>query len=99
MCDVDDSKDHYGFDRINISCAKGGKNNKKKSVVGIVIGVVLGVLFLIYVGLSVFAGYYAWTEFPSESIINKLLKSIVGSLFSPFYLFYIFLKISFFKAK
>ena len=76
MCDIDDSKDHYGFDRINISCSKDGKNKSKKSIVGIVIGSILGILFLIYLGLSIFAGYYAWTEFPSESIINKLLYNI-----------------------
>lgn len=101
MCDIDDNRDSYGFENLT-----NGDNSRSSSfempaktiVIITVISVILLILgIMIIMGFS--AGFYSWNEFPSDNLSNKLVKSSLAILFSPFYLLYTFAKIVFFNKR
>ena len=43
------------------------------------------------------SGYYAWNEIPDEKIWTKLVRLWIAVVYSPVYIFYIFVKTTVFK--
>ena len=63
-----------------------------------IIILIVGIICLFLLSSSFIAGYYSWNEFPNDSVLVKSIKTYIAVLFSPFYLAYIFLKLSFFRS-
>lgn len=99
MCDFDDNRDNYGFERYqpnddnSVSFGSTSVSSQTLIIITVIILILVGVSIFLLMGIG--AGYYSWQEFPSDSISNKLVKSIVAGLFSPFYLIYTIIKIGF----
>lgn len=94
-----DTHDNYGFNN-NISFDR-TKDNKTKSskvdtrkIIYIIIGSIIGLLWLVSIIIS---GKYAWSEFPNDSNLVKLIRLWIAVVFAPIYLFYIFIKTTVFK--
>ena len=56
------------------------------------------IILIMYLSTTFIAGYYSWNEFPNDSVLIKSIKTYISVLFAPFYLFYVFLKLSLFRA-
>tara|TARA_B110000211_G_scaffold208867_1_gene245786 strand:- start:159 stop:473 length:315 start_codon:yes stop_codon:yes gene_type:complete len=99
MCDFDDNRDNYGFERYqpdgtnSISFGSTSVSSQTLIIITVIILVLVGVGIFLLMGIG--AGYYSWQEFPYDKVSNKLVKSIVAGLFSPFYLIYTLVKIGF----
>lgn len=101
---TDNNLDYYGFNNEDTTQLDSQlKPIKSISVQKYIINVILiciGVLiFLIISSMTIISAYYAWHEFPLDSIINKVIKSFMAGLFSPFYMGYLFMKLNLFKKK
>ena len=55
------------------------------------------VMLVIYISMGILAGYYSWNEFPEDYILNKVIKTYMAVIFAPFYLVYVFIKVTVFK--
>jgi hypothetical protein len=101
MSSSNENYDEYGFnkdisyDREDDYPSLKPDISVKKFAMYLVIGVIVFFLLL----TSVIAGYHAWNEFPNDKTLIKVIKSYVAVLFSPFYLFYVFLKVQLFKKQ
>lgn len=87
---IENDKINYGFSNQETQ-----KKNKSKIFWILLISIIL----IFYLSMSGMSGYIAWNEFPEDNNFNKLVKTYVAVLFSPFYLLYIFIKMTFFKKK
>uniref|UniRef100_A0A6C0JID9 Uncharacterized protein n=1 Tax=viral metagenome TaxID=1070528 RepID=A0A6C0JID9_9ZZZZ len=58
---------------------------------------VASLIAIFWLVASCISGYYAWTEFPGDPTWVKFIRLYVAVLFSPIYLFYIFMKTTVFK--
>ena len=100
MCDSNDNRDDYGFERYQHnedgSLSFNTPNVSPKNFIIIIVVVVLLVCAIIYVLMSGVAGYYSWNEFPSDATSNKLVKTVAAIIFSPAYILYTTVKLSFF---
>lgn len=56
---------------------------------------VLAIIF--YISASAISGYHAWNEFPGDPTWIRMIRLYIAIIFSPIYLFYIFVKITVFK--
>ena len=103
MCDIDNNRDDYGFERPQNDNSVGSSYGFPQiSSRFLIITIVVIVVLLITVGILLMGGsawYYSWYEFPSDTLSNKLVKSSVAFMFSPFYLIYTLAKLKFFSAK
>jgi hypothetical protein len=94
-----DARDNYGFKQINSydrtrdNQTKSSKVDTKK-IIYIILGSIVGLLWLISIIIS---GKYAWSEFPNDSNLVKLIRLWISIVFAPIYLFYIFIKTTVFK--
>ena len=94
-----DARDNYGFKQIN-SYDRTRDNQTKsstvdtKKIIYIILGSIIGLLWLISIIIS---GKYAWSEFPNDSNLVKLIRLWISVVFAPIYLFYIFIKTTVFK--
>jgi len=94
-----DARDNYGFKQINSydrtrdNQIKSSKVDTKK-IIYIILGSIIGLLWLISIIIS---GKYAWSEFPNDSNLVKLIRLWISVVFAPIYLFYIFIKTTVFK--
>ena len=92
--------DHYGFDeKTQYNRSKGFPIKKidAKSI-GKWIGIIsLTIFILIIIGMFSFSGYIAWNSFTKDPVWLKLSKTYLAILFSPVFLFYIFLRSIVFK--
>ena len=95
----EDNIDSYGFSKdVKYDRQPDYPNLKpnvsvKKFALYIFIGIIIFILLL----AGIIAGYHAWNEFPNDSNMTKVIKSYIAVMFAPFYLFYVFLKVQFFK--
>jgi len=100
MCDSNDNRDDYGFERYqhnddgSLSFNAPDVSSTNLIIIIIVLAVLIG--GVIYVLMSGVAGYYSWNEFPSDSLSNKLVKTVAAVIFSPAYILYTTAKLSFF---
>lgn len=91
-------KDKFGFHtdfkrQLVKSNRKTTKINYKKILLVSLVSIFL-ITFLLITGLS---GYIAWNSFTADPKLLKISKTSIAILFSPIYLFYIFLKYIIFK--
>ena len=63
----------------------------------ILIGLLVGGTVLIWLSMSIVSGIHSWKEFPANSLWIKLMRTFIAVVFSPIYLFYIFLRLIIFK--
>ena len=97
--DNEDTVDSYGFSKDVKYDRKNDYPNLKpdisvrKFALYIIVGIV--VFFLLLTGMI--AGYHSWNEFPNDTTLIKVIKTYIAVIFAPFYLFYVFLKVQFFK--
>lgn len=61
--------------------------------------VLIGTLVLFWLVSAMIAGKYAWNEFPNDSNLIKLVRLWIAVVFSPLYIFYIFIKTTVFKQQ
>tara|TARA_B100001093_G_C26011432_1_gene669914 strand:- start:28 stop:330 length:303 start_codon:yes stop_codon:yes gene_type:complete len=95
-----DKVDSYGFDN-NFKYNRSSDYKSKKPFLStkyFIIIIVVSILALLFLSSSFIAGYYSWNEFPNDSYITKSIKTYIAVLFSPFYLAYVFLKLSLFRT-
>ena len=92
--------DHYGFsknynyDRTqDYSRTFQAKFDWKRTLL-IIFAVSIICFFLLSASVS---GYYAWNEVPNEKIWTKLIRLWIAVVYSPIYIFYIFVKTTVFK--
>ena len=98
--DENESKhDYYGFsnkykyDRtLDYPVIK--PNISKKDAIMYTILIIVGLFWLSASGIS---GYHAWNEFPGDPVWIRSIRLNVAIIFSPIYLFYIFIKTTIFK--
>ena len=99
--DNPDNFDEYGFPhRYKFNRARAYRKHIRpsKKTNKYVIAKTLGIVFLIFIICSAFiSGYYAWKEFPNDSVWIKLVRLWVAIVFSPIYIFYIFIKTTVYK--
>jgi hypothetical protein len=93
--------DSYGFlNEENYDRRKDYPTTKKKidtkKVIYIFLGSILGLFWLVSVIIS---GKYAWTEFPNDSTLIKLVRLWISVVFAPIYIFYIYIKTTVFKQQ
>lgn len=101
MCDVD-NRDEYGFERVQDNSginSFGLPQMPAKTIIIITVVAVILIIIAFIMLMSGAAGYYSWNEFPSDQFPNKLVKTCVAMMFSPFYLVYTLAKLSFFSVK
>ena len=92
--------DSYGFNK-NFKYNRSKDYTSKKPLIStrnFIILLIVSVILLLLSSSSFIAGYYSWNEFPNDSVITKSIKTYIAVLFSPFYLFYVFLKLSLFRT-
>lgn len=65
----------------------------------IVYMILIGTLVLFWLISAMIAGKYAWNEFPNDSNLIKLVRLWIAVVFSPLYIFYIFIKTTVFKQQ
>ena len=65
----------------------------------IVYMILIGTLVLFWLISAMIAGRYAWNEFPNDSNLIKLVRLWIAVVFSPLYIFYIFIKTTVFKQQ
>lgn len=65
----------------------------------IVYMILIGTLVLFWLVSAMIAGKYAWNEFPNDSNLIKLVRLWIAVVFSPLYIFYIFIKTTVFKQQ
>ena len=70
-----------------------GNNYKKILITFVVIG-----LLIMVISMGFISGFYAWFSFPDDPSWVKIIRTYVAVLFSPFYIFYIFIKTTVFKT-
>jgi hypothetical protein len=95
-----DSLDFYGFND-NIKYNRTVDYRVKKPFIStrnFIIILIISIILISYLSMTFIAGYYSWNEFPSDSSLIKVIKTYIAVLFAPFYLFYIFLKLSLFRT-
>ena len=61
--------------------------------------ILIGTLVLFWLISAMIAGKYAWNEFPNDSNLIKLVRLWIAVVFSPLYIFYIFIKTTVFKQQ
>ena len=61
--------------------------------------ILIGTLVLFWLVSAMIAGKYAWNEFPNDSNLIKLVRLWIAVVFSPLYIFYIFIKTTVFKQQ
>jgi hypothetical protein len=88
-------KSEYEYDRKKDYQTSSQPINTKK-IVSIILG---GVVFLFWLVSAIIAGKYAWNEFPNDSNLVKLVRLWIAVVFSPLYIFYIFIKTTVFKQQ
>ena len=95
----EDNIDSYGFSKDVKYNRKPDYPNLKPniSVTKFTLYIAIAILVFILLLAGTIAGYHAWNEFPGDSNLTKVIKTYVAVIFSPFYLFYVFLKVQFFK--
>ena len=69
-------------------------NDSKKIFISMLI---IGFLILI-ISMGSISGYYAWFSFQNDPYWVRIIRTYVAVLFSPFYIFYIFIKTTVFKT-
>ena len=94
-----DKTDPYGFPKqydynrqINYPINKSSSLTKN-----IILWILLVFLIIFILGKVIMSGYIAWNEFNNDPVWIKLSKTYVAVMFSPIFLFYIFLKSIVFK--
>ena len=95
-----ESVDYYGFDK-NIKYNRASDYKPKKpflSTRNFIIIIIVSIVAIVLLSSSFIAGYYSWNEFPNDSILIKSIKTYIAVLFSPIYLAYVFLKVTFFRT-
>ena len=95
-----ESVDFYGFND-NITYNRSLDYTSKKPLIStkkVIIILIISIFAFAYLSMAFIAGYYSWNEFPNDSSIIKIIKTYIAILFSPIYLFYVFLKISLFRT-
>lgn len=65
----------------------------------IVYMILIGTLVLFWLISAMIAGKYAWNEFPNDTNLIKLVRLWIAVVFSPLYIFYIFIKTTVFKQQ
>lgn len=97
--DKDSKYDYYGFsnkykyDRsLDYPVIKPKISTKNAIMYSILI-----LISVFWISASVISGYHAWSEFPNDPVWVKSIRLYVAIVFSPIYLFYIFLKTTVFK--
>ncbi len=61
--------------------------------------ILIGTLVLFWLVSAMIAGRYAWNEFPNDTNLVKLVRLWIAVVFSPLYIFYIFIKTTVFKQQ
>ena len=94
-----DKHDNYGFkNNANYDRSRDNKTASSevdtRKIIYIIIGSIIGLLWLVSIIIS---GKYAWSEFPNDSNLVKLIRLWISIVFAPIYLFYIFIKTTVFK--
>ena len=95
-----DQVDSYGFNS-NFKYNRSSDYKSKKPLLStkyFIIIIVVSIFALLFLSSSFIAGYYSWNEFPNDSYLTKAIKTYIAVLFSPFYLAYVFLKLSLFRT-
>lgn len=94
------STDFYGFSKnYNYDRTQDYQRNFQakfdwKKTLLIIFAVSIICFFLLSATVS---GYYAWNEVPDEKIWTKLIRLWIAVVYSPIYIFYIFVKTTVFK--
>lgn len=86
-------KNNIGYDRTRDNKTESSKVDTRK-IIYIIIGSIIGLLWFVSIIIS---GKYAWSEFPNDSSLVKLIRLWIAVVFAPIYLFYIFIKTTVFK--
>lgn len=95
----EDNIDSYGFSKYVKYNRQPDYPNLKPdiSVKKFALYIFIGIFIFILLLAGTIAGYHAWNEFPGDSNVTKVIKTYIAVMFAPFYLFYVFLKVQFFK--
>jgi|TARA_B110000908_G_scaffold37089_1_gene44509 hypothetical protein len=99
MCDIEDNRDDYGFEQYQPDGDVFTNSFKMAGGISVTTLIIIIVLFImgIFLLMGLAAGVYSWSEYPHDEISNKLVKSTLAFIFSPFYLIYAFGKLVYFK--
>ena len=57
----------------------------------------IAVFLMVFATLSM-SGYHAWSKFPYDSTVIKLVRTWIAVIFAPIYIFYIFIRTTVFKG-
>ena len=68
------------------------KKKPTKNLTLIIIGIVILVVGIILITAFSMSGYIAWNSFTNDPVWLKVFKTYLAVIFSPIYLFYIFIK-------
>ena len=101
MTNFDQSVDSYGFNN-NFKYNRSSDYKSKKPFLStkyFIIIIIVSVFLLLYLSSSFIAGYYSWNEFPNDTNLVKLVRLWIAVVFSPLYIFYIFIKTTVFKQQ
>ena len=94
--------DHYGFpnkykyDRTldyQVETPLLGNDSKKIFMYIFLVG-----FLILIISMGSISGYYAWFSFENDPYWVRIIRTYVAVLFSPFYIFYIFVKTTVFKT-
>ena len=87
--------DDYGFDKKEYD--KSNIKSNFKSKIRFYIKLIIIILLIIYLCFSTLAIWISWNTFLNDPEWLKISKTILAGIFSPVYLFYIFLRSVIFK--
>ena len=92
----EEKRDLLGIKTMSIDTSFIGrlKNITKKQLL---MGIIIGGCIFIWLSMSIVSGIHSWKEFPANALWIKLMRTFIAVVFSPIYLFYIFLRIIVFK--
>tara|TARA_B110000908_G_C10243583_1_gene447503 strand:+ start:1558 stop:1875 length:318 start_codon:yes stop_codon:yes gene_type:complete len=101
---TDNNLDYYGFSNDDTkqldSQMKPIKTiSVQKYILNVFLICMTFLIVLILLSMTIISAYYAWNEFPLDSLIHKIIKSFMAGLFSPIYMSYLFMKLHLFKKK
>lgn len=81
--------DYYGFDQ---ETNKKKKISTLKSKMTFYLWFIIIFFFIIYISLSILAVWISWNSFKNNPNWIKISRTILAAMFSPIYLFYIFVR-------
>ena len=91
-----EKRELQNFNSINVDNSLFGrlKNMTKKRLI---MTLLVGGSLLMWLSMSIVSGIHSWKEFPANALWIKIIRTTIAIIFSPIYLFYIFLRLIIFK--